>query len=362
MKFEVIDAKPHHVGQILRRMRAEETEAISQIGIAVHREMRHVLGASSFARAWMIDGRLAAIGGVTGMLASSEGHLWLVLSREALRHPVAMLKEAKRQFSLAIETRRAVTTTVAVGDTAGLRFAGHFGFVHKGIQGRPGFIEMDLGASSRRPVRRSADTQPFIVYALPRSRTAWLSAFLSYGGWSCFHEHASRLSSAAEIASFFSRPRTGSVETAAAPAWRLIRHFAPQIKVVVVRRSIDDVVDSLIGATHDFTYDVEQLRRTMAYGDRMLDQISALPGTLTVDWDNLVDEATCSRIFTHCLPFEFDRDWWAEMRDRNIQIDIDAMLRDAAARRPEIDLMKRSCWSELRRLRRDGSIGGRAHG
>ena len=38
---------------------------------------------------------------------------------------------------------------------------------------------------------------PFVVLSLPRSRSYWLSRYLSYGGWHCGHEeirHARTLS------------------------------------------------------------------------------------------------------------------------------------------------------------------------
>ena len=58
---------------------------------------------------------------------------------------------------------------------------------------------------------------PFIVYALPRSRTFWLSKFLSYGGWACDHDEAVRLRGLDDMQSSLDIPMRGSVETAAAP-------------------------------------------------------------------------------------------------------------------------------------------------
>jgi hypothetical protein len=31
---------------------------------------------------------------------------------------------------------------------------------------------------------------PYLIFALPRSRTAWLAHFLTYRDWTCLHEHA----------------------------------------------------------------------------------------------------------------------------------------------------------------------------
>jgi hypothetical protein len=41
--------------------------------------------------------------------------------------------------------------------------------------------------------------RPFMIFALPRSRTAWLSEFLSYQGWTCWHEIAIQMRDFSEV-------------------------------------------------------------------------------------------------------------------------------------------------------------------
>ena len=79
---------------------------------------------------------------------------------------------------------------------------------------------------------------PFIVYALPRSRTKWLSRFLTYGGWTCWHDVAVGMRSMADVDRFFARPNTGTAETGAAPGWMLLAQRFPDMRVVVVRRPV----------------------------------------------------------------------------------------------------------------------------
>lgn len=130
-EFAVIDAEPHMIGRMVRGLRLAHTAALEGLGIdrhETHRQLRALFGQSSFRRAWTVNGKLAAIGGVTGMLASDRGFIWLALTEEAVRYPVAMVKEARRQLSEIMATRMEVATTLISNDHAAMRFAGALGF------------------------------------------------------------------------------------------------------------------------------------------------------------------------------------------------------------------------------------------
>lgn len=200
--------------------------------------------------------------------------------------------------------------------------------------------------------------QPFIIYALPRSRTAWLAEFLSYKDWTCGHEQAIFLRSVSDIKRLLSLPNTGVVETAAAQAWRIIHHHVPNIKAVVIRRPIDDVLGSMVnidlnGEAH---YDIPRLRKVMEYGDRMLAEIAAQPGTLSLDFADLDTWDGCKRLFEFCLPYEFDEGWWEYIRPMNIQVDVLSVIRLYHENRPEIEGFKKSLWREMRHLAQAGLI------
>lgn len=199
----------------------------------------------------------------------------------------------------------------------------------------------------------------FIVYALPRSRTAWMSKFLSYGGWTCWHEMAIFMRSIEDFKTILQEPRIGTVETAMAPGWRLLHHYNPNINAVVVKRPLEDVVKSMMatdlkGVAH---YDKDSLTRIMEYGNRMLDDVAEnVPGCLKLEFANLSTREGCKALFEHCLPFEFDENWWAEMSGQNVQVDVAEYVKYYHLNRPEIDGFKKLCWRELRRLRTAGEI------
>ncbi len=143
------EGQARHCGQIARMLRGEHAAAVLALGVDPHRELRAVLEASSFVRAMMIDGRLAALGGVAGPALASEGHVWLALARHATAHPRALLTAARQQFAEIANVKRVLHTTILDGDTPAMRFARHLGFVPQYQEAGPGLIPMRLDLGSR---------------------------------------------------------------------------------------------------------------------------------------------------------------------------------------------------------------------
>lgn len=127
-EFSIIDARAYHCGQMARRLRVEHARCITLLGIATHYEMRRSFDESFFRRAWLIDGELSALGGVMGTTLQSAGFVWLALSQSALRYPVAIVKEARRQLAEIMLLKRELATTILPGDDAALRLAIFLGF------------------------------------------------------------------------------------------------------------------------------------------------------------------------------------------------------------------------------------------
>jgi hypothetical protein len=85
-------------GQITRLMRSEHRAAIVALGLDPHRELVEAYEGTAEPKAWLIDGELAAIGGVAGPAISPIGILWLALAERAVRFPGAVVREATRQI------------------------------------------------------------------------------------------------------------------------------------------------------------------------------------------------------------------------------------------------------------------------
>lgn len=174
--------------------------------------------------------------------------------------------------------------------------------------------------------RMAASPPPFIIYALPRSRTYWLSRFLTCGGWSCGHEELRHVRELGDLDRWFSQPQIGTAETAAAPWWRLVQKTCPEIRTLVVRRPVEEVVDSLLKTGLPFARD--KLSYTMRRFDAKLDQIgSRLSGAMVVDYPALERTATLQQVFSFCHSGDAPPDrWLATLCPVNLQVDLGRLL------------------------------------
>lgn len=128
LRFEIVEAKPQHCGQMSRLLRVEHRSAIEALDINAHHELRACFDASAFRRAWLIDGALAALGGVTGGKLDVYGQIWLAFAPLALRYPIEVMKESKRQLAVVSQVKRKLVTMILLNDGASARFAQRLGF------------------------------------------------------------------------------------------------------------------------------------------------------------------------------------------------------------------------------------------
>jgi hypothetical protein len=195
---------------------------------------------------------------------------------------------------------------------------------------------------------------PFVIFALPRSRTFWLSRYLSYAEWHCGHDELRHARALDDIRSWFGQPCTGTIETLAAPWWRLAQTLSPKLRIIVVRRPVADVVQSL--ARQGF--DPVMMTPLMTRLDRKLDQIAArVADVFSVSFDDLASEDTVARLFEHCLPYRHDPEWYALMAPRNLQISLPPLIRYMRACQPQMaklaKIAKAHCLADLRIAPRD---------
>lgn len=175
---------------------------------------------------------------------------------------------------------------------------------------------------------------PFIIYALPRSRTFWLSRYLSYGEWSCGHDELRHARALDDVTAWFSQPYTGTIETLAAPWWRLAQTPTKiDIRTIVLRRPVSEVVASLAR----LGFDPRLMQPMMTKLDRKLDQIAArVPGCQSFSFDELRSESGCARVFEACLPYKHDPEWFSLMAPKNLQIPMAPLVRYMRAYQPQM--------------------------
>jgi len=177
---------------------------------------------------------------------------------------------------------------------------------------------------------------PFVVFALPRSRTAWLARFLTYGAWECGHDQIRHCRSLDDVRAWLDQPCVGSCETSCAPFWRLLPQLAPDARVMVVRRPVDEVVASLMRLELG-CFEASALTAVMYRLDRKLEQIEhRMPDALSVTYADLATEDGCRRVFEHCLPYPHDPAWWRALSGVNVQINMAHCIRYFTAHAPQL--------------------------
>ena len=146
-----------------------------------------------------------------------------------------------------------------------------------------------------------------------------------------------------DVKAWLAQDCTGSAETAAAPFWRLLQAYRPETRLVLIRRPVGEVIDSLLAIDTQGagTFERKSLAKAMRRLDAKLDQVWARwPGPkLTFAFADLNREAVCREIFEFCLPYKFDRAWWERLAPVNIQTSMPALLRYAVAYHAQMDKM-----------------------
>lgn len=173
-------------------------------------------------------------------------------------------------------------------------------------------------------------SRKFIILSLPRSRSKWLSEFLSQGDKKCGHDLIVNCSSVADFSNALSGV-IGSCETGAMVGWKLIRQLMPEVRLLVVRRPVGQVLDSF--RRLGFEIDGGLLEERAA----MLDACSRAEGVTTYSFSSLKSFWTCKDLFERCLDVGLEEDWWSFMSTQNIQIDIQARAREIEANRAGLD-------------------------
>jgi hypothetical protein len=203
--------------------------------------------------------------------------------------------------------------------------------------------------------RDDAQLAPYVVFTAGRSRTMWLSAFLTYGICACNFESTAKVNSFSDVVNALHIPGIGAAETLAAPAWPLLKVAAPTLRSVVVRRPLEEIIQSLVDATKGkVELDLPVLRKLLLRLQQALERISEHPDTLTVDFEDLDEEETCKRIFEHCLPYKHDAGWWKFMSTKWMDPDVIQLAALFQLREKEIRGLGLQCRRLLFRLGRQG--------
>ena len=178
-------------------------------------------------------------------------------------------------------------------------------------------------STTQREYRPIKLTRPFLVVGLPRSRTCWLSTFLTYGGRRCEHEPSLLWTDHEDLKAWLTL-RQGASDSMMTWLAHEAKRLWPTLAIVVVRRNLTDVLQSISKLPYEpSAYLPDYLRRL----DERLDQIEDDLGCYSVSFDSLDSPTVCGAIFSKCLDEHMPVAWWERWRDKNVQADIPNTLR-----------------------------------
>lgn len=199
----------------------------------------------------------------------------------------------------------------------------------------------------------------FVVFSLPRSRTTWLSRFLTYGDWHCGHDELRHMRQLEDVRSWLAQPNTGTVETAAAPFWRLALHLVPDLRIVTIRRDPDEAAASAVRA--GLGKDLRAMAIHFRQMDHKLGQIERRTGCRSFQYEDLKRHEVCADLFMHLLPYCPSYARWAALDQENIQTSVAPLARyvNAHARQFErLNAIARQKSLALLHSKRMPDIGG----
>jgi len=188
--------------------------------------------------------------------------------------------------------------------------------------------------------------KPFLLFALPRSRTAWLSHFLSPVPGAVGHDTGIDCKSIAEfIGQFYGKDRlAGTCETGAMMAWRVLKYKMPEAKMVVIQRPAAEVAFSL-GRCGLFPGLLELEQRKI-----YLEAISRLEGTKTFSFNQLKRKDICEYIYKFCNDEAPPVGWWEYYSDFNIQVDMQKRVEKLKTNAEAIAKLKENVIKETNKI------------
>lgn len=178
----------------------------------------------------------------------------------------------------------------------------------------------------------------FLIVSLPRSRTAWLANFLTYGQSFCYHEG---LLGCSNIEQFKKRlESTGTEISGNSDCGNVffldrIKELIPDIRIVVIKRDLEEVMSSLDAMGDQFGY-----RETVVAAAELIDKSQHYHSALTIDFNDIGEDA-CKIIWEYCTGSVFNRNRWEMLDGINMEIDTHKKLKSMRDNQDQINELTR---------------------
>lgn len=159
----------------------------------------------------------------------------------------------------------------------------------------------------------------FFIAGLPRSRTAWLANFLTYGNSFCYHEGLIYCKTLRDLKSLLIGNKAeivGNSDSGLCLIGKELKEMFPEAKMVVIARDKYHVRASL---DKNFPGLYQQ-----GWLDRMLEGIDEIQDhfkPLIMRYDTLKNRGMCKMIWDYCIPDqEFDFARWKMLDKLNVSV------------------------------------------
>lgn len=157
---------------------------------------------------------------------------------------------------------------------------------------------------------------PFVILGSPRSRTAWLAEFLSWGGWTVHHEPSVHFKHISDIKPFLI-PNVGIVDSMLTLRWRDILRIRPDTRIAIVWRPQRDVLTSVSKIAPGA--DLEPVAAILGL---LWAEVQAMRQEIDVPlflFDDLRRRGTMDTLERYCTQRSTGSKRWREWKDINIQ-------------------------------------------
>jgi hypothetical protein len=175
--------------------------------------------------------------------------------------------------------------------------------------------------------------KPFFITGLPRSRTAWMSVFMSTGNSICYHESSSRLNSIEELKGIYQSSIYKFVGISDSGLgffmdW-ILEHIEP--RTVIIDRPISEVNQSLEKLGLPRSNFTELLHDE-------LERFHTHPLVMWVPFEALNVKRVVQKAFWHLMPGEaFDEQRYETLAKMIIETDNDKTKQEYLARHTQIE-------------------------
>lgn len=161
-------------------------------------------------------------------------------------------------------------------------------------------------------------SKPFFITGLPRSRTAWLSAFMSNGRNICYHEPIYKMRDIEDIKQFYDCEYYNHVGVSDSGLGFFVDWILDNIgaKTVIVDRDINEVEASLKQLGLPASDYLEQLYKK-------LQSVRNHPLVLWIPFEALSEKRVVQKIYWHLMQGEsFDEARYEEFNKMNIELKV----------------------------------------